>query len=138
MSEFWHANAPDDWRLGALAIMREARRCRFQTLTKRLKNIAPFLDGAGVTLPPNFWADATIERGDFGHRIDTLHDMAAELRFLSIEPLIRPIGQLDLAGIHWVIVGGESGPGARHWQPRGFREIRDHYVGQHVPLFVKQ
>jgi protein gp37 len=138
MSDFWHEAANDDWRLEALEIMRATPRHQYQVLTKRPENIAPFLERTGTTLPVNFWAGATVERGDFKHRIDTLRRVPARIRFLSIEPLIGPLGPLDLAGIHWAIVGGESGAGARPMKVEWLREVRDQCVDQGVRLFLKQ
>lgn len=138
MSDFWHENAPDDWRLGALEVMRRASRHQFQTLTKRPENIAPFLERTGEVLPHNFWAGATVEREDFRHRIDTLRRVPVRIRFLSIEPLLGPLGELDLDGIHWVIVGGESGPGARPMSAAWVRDLRDQCIAQRVPFFFKQ
>lgn len=123
MSDFWHADAPDQWRQEMLDIMRACPQHQFQTLTKRPENIAPFLGRTGITLPANFWAGATIERADYLHRLDTLRAVPARIRFLSIEPLLGPLGQLDLAGIHWVIIGGESGPGARPMDAAWARNI---------------
>lgn len=138
MSDFFHADAPDSWRVDMLEIMRTAARHSFQTLTKRPENIAPFLKRTGETLPPNFWAGVTVERGDFAHRIDTLRSIPAVVRFLSIEPLLGPIPELDLRGIHWVIVGGESGPKARPMKPEWVEIIRDLCIAANVPFFFKQ
>jgi protein gp37 len=138
MSDFWHESAPDEWRLEAIEIMRRTPRHSYQVLTKRPEAIGPFLSRTGATLPANFWAGTTVERGDFTHRVDTLRHVTARIRFLSIEPLIGPIGRLDLADIHWVIVGGESGDGARPMQVDWVREVREQCVAQAVPLFLKQ
>lgn len=118
--DFWHENAPDDWRLDALDVIRRAGRHQFQTLTKRPENITPFLQRSRTPLPRNFWTGATVEREDFRHRIDTLRRIPVRTRFLSIEPLLGPLGEPSLHRIHWVIVGGESGPGARPMAPSGF------------------
>ena len=138
MSDFWHENAPDDWRLGALDVMRRASRHQFQTLTKRPENIALCLERTGAALARNFWPGATVEREDFRHRIDTLRRVPVRTRFPSIEPLLGPLGELALSCIHWVIVGGESGPGARPMAAGWVRDIRDQCLSQRVPLFFKQ
>src|SRR6185436_4651214 len=78
------------------------------------------------------------ERHDFTHRIDTLRAIPAHIRFLSVEPLIGHPGEMDLAGIHWVIGGGESGTGAREMKPEWIRAVRDQCVAQRVPFFFKQ
>lgn len=138
MSDFWHEHARDEWRLEVIDIIRSTPRHAFQVLTKRPENIAPFLARTGIELPANFWAGATVERGDFKHRIDTLRLVPAQIRFLSIEPLIGPVGALDLTGIHWVIVGGESGAGARPMRAEWAREVRDQCIGQGVSMYFKQ
>jgi protein gp37 len=139
MSDFFHEDAHDDWRLEALQVMRNTRH-QYQVLTKRPENILPFLTRTADQrqIPENMWIGATVERGDFTHRIDTLRGVPAKVRFLSIEPLIGPIGKTWLDGIHWVIVGGESGPGARPMKAEWVREVRDQCVAQKVPLFFKQ
>lgn len=148
MSDFFHEDAQDDWRLEALHVMFKTPH-QYQVLTKRPENIAPFLDrvnqvgramaGPGADrFPDNVWIGATVEREDFVHRIATLRAVPARIRFLSIEPLIGPIGPMDLTGIHWVILGGESGPGARPMDSDWCRSVRDQCQAQGVPLFFKQ
>jgi protein gp37 len=151
MSDFFHEAADDAWRLEALQVMVKTPH-QYQVLTKRPENIAPFIarindPQAGIsdggyysftTFPPNVWIGATVERADCVHRIQTLRRVPATIRFLSIEPLIGPIGTIDLTGIHWVILGGESGPGARPMDPKWARDVRDQCAEQHVPLFFKQ
>jgi protein gp37 len=144
MSDFFHEAADDDWRLEALQVMHRTPH-QYQVLTKRPENIAPFLERINRTtdirvkrFPDNVWIGATVERADCVHRIETLRHVPARIRFLSIEPLIGPIGPMDLTGIHWVILGGESGPGARPMQARWARHVRDQCVDQKVPLFFKQ
>jgi protein gp37 len=138
MSDFFHAAAPDEWRLEALQVMRATPRHQYQALTKRVEAIDPFLSRTGAELPPNMWAGATVERADVVHRIETLRNVPARIRFLSVEPLIGPTGPMDLAGIHWLILGGESGPGARPMRVEWARDVRDQCVAQRVPLFLKQ
>jgi protein gp37 len=149
MSDFFHPDAADAWRLEALAIISSTHH-QYQVLTKRPEEIAPFLErmrGSSLVqrdpfdaqrFPRNMWIGATVEREDFNHRIDTLREVPAAIRFLSVEPLIGRAGKLWLDGIHWVIVGGESGPGARPMKPEWVREVRDQCVAQNVPLFFKQ
>lgn len=138
MSDFFHEAALDAWRLEALAVMRATPRHSYQILTKRPEGIAPFLARARATLPPNVWLGATVERADFVERIKILRQVRASIRFLSIEPLIGPMGVLDLAGIHWVIVGGESGPGARPMQLAWIAGVVEQCRKQGVALFFKQ
>lgn len=138
MSDFFHENALDEWRMEALGIM-AATPHQYQVLTKRPENIQPFLDRCDVPiLPPNVWIGATVERGDFVNRIDVLRTVPATIRFLSIEPLIGHPGTMNLSGIHWVIVGGESGPGARPMDAEWVRAVRDQCRDQRVPMFLKQ
>lgn len=139
MSDFWHANARDEWRHEALEVIRARPDVTFQILTKRPENIAPTLARMGITrLPDNIWLGATVEDGRVIERIDHLRHAPAAVRFLSVEPLIGPVGRMDLAGIHWVITGGESGPRARFCNPNWVREVRDQCVSAGVPLFHKQ
>jgi len=138
MSDFFHEDADDLWRLEALSVMRTTHH-QYQVLTKRPENILPFLNRTiRKDLPTNMWVGATVERADCVHRIATLRNVPAKIRFLSVEPLIGFIGPMDLAGIHWVILGGESGPGARPMMPAWARQVRDQCVAQNVPLFFKQ
>ncbi len=138
MSDFFHENAPDVWRVDALDIMKKCRQHQYQVLTKRPENIKGFLDCYQVTLPKNLWLGATVENEKVQHRIDTLRDIPAKIRFLSVEPLIGSVGRLNLQGIHWVIVGGESGPGARTCDLKWVTEVRDQCINQNVAFFFKQ
>jgi protein gp37 len=137
MSDFWHEKARDEWRIEALGVM-AATYHTYQVLTKRPENILPFLEAHTLHIPANVWIGATVERGDFKHRIDTLRRVPAGIRFLSVEPLIGEVGPLDLTGIHWVIGGGESGPGARSMRADWARELRDECTRQGVAFFWKQ
>jgi protein gp37 len=108
----------------------------FQILTKRsarLAELAPDLDW-----PPNVWMGVSIETTEYLWRADHLRTVPAAVRFLSLEPLLGPLGPLDLSGIHWVIVGGESGPGARPIQAKWVREIRKQCSVAGIPFFFKQ
>lgn len=137
MSDFFHEHAEDAWRLEAMSVM-AATPHQYQVLTKRPENILPFIGRTRAEFPSNMWVGATVERGDFTHRIDTLRDVPAQIRFLSVEPLIGPPGRLNLQGIHWVIGGGESGPGARGMEADWLRAVRDQCQAQGVPFFFKQ
>jgi protein gp37 len=88
--------------------------------------------------PPHIWLGVSIEDGERKSRVRHLQETPASVRFLSIEPLIGPVGALDLAGIHWVIAGGESGPGHRPMKAEWVREARDQCAAQGVPFFFKQ
>jgi protein gp37 len=138
MSDFFHEDAPDEWRADAIDIMRATPRHQYQVLTKRIELVAPFLDRTGLELPPNFWMGVTVERADMTHRLDTLRELPARIRFVSAEPLLGPIERLDLAGIDWVITGGESGPRARPMRIEWVRSIRDQCLAAGVAFFHKQ
>lgn len=139
MSDFFHESAPHEGQDAALGVMMQTPQHVYQILTKRPELIVPFMERVGLKQwPAHCWIGATVERADFAHRIDTLRKVNAVVRFLSIEPLIGPLGPVDLAGIHWAIVGGESGPGARPMQYTWAREAADECIRQKVPLFFKQ
>lgn len=137
MSDFWHENAEDQWRLDALGVM-AATPHQYQVLTKRPENILPFIEKHAIAIPQNVWIGCTIERGDFRHRLDTLRRVPATIRFVSFEPIIGRIGEVDLTGIHWGIGGGESGRGARAMDAAWARELRDEHLRQGVAFFWKQ
>jgi protein gp37 len=138
MSDFFHEGAQDVWRLEALGIMRATPRHSYQILTKRPEEIGPFIERTGVRFTENIWLGVTIERGDFAHRVGTLAAIDAAVRFISFEPLIGPLGSISLKGMHWAIIGGESGPHSRPMQPDWAREARDLCLAQNVAIFFKQ
>jgi len=136
MSDLFHQRVPTDFIVRVFDVMRQAHWHRFQVLTKRserLKQLSPTLP-----LAPNIWLGVSVEDQDNVRRVDHLRDIDAAVKFISFEPLIGPINEVDLAGIDWVIVGGESGPGARPMSPAWVRVIRDRCHGQGVPFFFKQ
>jgi protein gp37 len=109
---------------------------QYQLLTKRserLLKLSPFLEWR-----PHIWMGVSVENDDYAFRIDHLRRTAAHVKFLSIEPLLGSMRKLNLRGIDWVIVGGESGPGARPMDPQWVREIRDQCLRARVPFFFKQ
>ena len=136
MSDLFHADVPLDFIQSIFATMNRARRHVFQVLTKRadrLAELSPCLDWT-----ENIWMGVTVESAPYKDRIDTLRTSGASLKFLSLEPLLGDLGELDLAGIDWVIVGGESGPGARPILPEWVRDIRGQCLRREVPFFFKQ
>jgi protein gp37 len=140
MSDFFHPEALDEWRIDAMTIMVKTPH-QYQVLTKRPEEIAPFLKRVTqprLAIPDNMWLGVTVERADTVHRIETLRQVPAAIRFLSVEPLIGPVGPMDLTGIHWVILGGESGPGARPMKIEWLREAIEQCRAQRVPMFLKQ
>ena len=139
MSDFWHEAADDRWRAEALEIMRATPQHRYQALTKRPENIAPIMARMGLrSLPDNLWLGATLEDHRVADRAPILAAVPAAVRFLSIEPITARVGPLNLDGIHWVITGGESGPGARSLRGDWVREVRDQCVKAGIALFHKQ
>lgn len=108
-------------------------------LTKRPQNFRRFLPPDWIEIPlPNVWGMTTVESAEYRWRIDALRDTPFAVRGLSIEPLLGPVGDLDLRGIHWVIVGGESQHGARAMNPDWAREIRDQCIAANVAFHFKQ
>ena len=138
MSDFFHENATDDMRLRALDIMREVSRHQYQVLTKRPENIMTFLKRTGIKLPDNVWIGATVEGSNAVDRIDLIKKIPARIKFLSIEPLISDLGEVNLSGIDWVISGGESGPNSRPMKADWLRNVRDLSIKYKVRHFFKQ
>jgi protein gp37 len=136
MSDLFHPDVPFEFIRRVFDVMGKANWHTFQILTKRSERVA---DLAGKLLwHDNVWMGVSVENADYTRRIDHLRKAPVAVRFLSVEPLLGPIPRLPLQGIHWVIVGGESGPGARNVVPRWVRKIRDRCIAQGVPLFFKQ
>jgi protein gp37 len=136
MSDLFHEDIPVEFVEEVFKVMGLARQHRFQILTKRaerLQELAPRLKWS-----PNIWMGVTVENADCMHRIDALRTVPANLRFLSLEPLLGPLPKLNLEAIRWAIVGGESGPGARPVRPEWVTEIRDQCLAADVPFFFKQ
>jgi protein gp37 len=139
MSDFWNEAAVDEWRADAFEIMRRAGWHKYQLLTKRPENILPIMRRMGLErLPDNVWCGVTVEDHRVAHRIDLLRQVPAAVRFISVEPMTAPLGEVDLTGVHWVIGGGESGPKARPMQAEWARELRDLCTAQNVAFFWKQ
>jgi protein gp37 len=136
MADLFHSEVPDSFISAVFTTMDTARQHTFQVLTKRSKRLAAV--SAGLLWPKNVWMGVSVENAAYRFRIDHLREVPAAVRFLSIEPLIGPVGELDLTGIHWVIVGGESGPGSRPIDPEWVLNIRDQCVDAGVAFFFKQ
>lgn len=140
MSDLFHKDVPDSFISKVFDTMESANWHIFQLLTKRSSLMRDFLrrrygDGRG---PLHIWCGVSVEDGARKSRVQHLRGAPAGTRFLSIEPLIGPIGALDLNGIDWVIVGGESGPRARPMDPGWVREVRDQCQEAGVAFFFKQ
>jgi protein gp37 len=140
MSDLFHKQIPRPYISAVFDTMEKAEWHIFQVLTKRSSLLQKFLDhryGNG-TAPAHMWFGVSVENEQATSRIVHLQKARAKVRFLSIEPLIAPISKLSLDNIDWVIVGGESGPGARPLRPEWAMDIRDQCVSASVPFFFKQ
>ncbi|MBX3405363.1 MAG: phage Gp37/Gp68 family protein [Phycisphaeraceae bacterium] len=136
MSDLFHEDVPDAFIRAVFDVMNECPQHQFQILTKRPERaleVAPIL-----RWPSNVWMGTSVENALYAHRARTLSRIPAQVRFLSVEPLLGRIKRLPLAGIHWVIVGGESGPGARPMEKDWVTEIRDQCAEAEVAFFFKQ
>ncbi len=136
MSDLFHELVPERFIQNVFAVMAEADRHVFQVLTKRHKRLvelAPRLEW-----PPNVWMGVSIENSRWIERADALRSVPAAVRFISAEPLLGPLDQLNLIGIHWLIAGGESGPGHREVDGRWLLDLRDMCENAKVPFFFKQ
>ena len=136
MSDLFHEDVPLDFIVRVFEVMNATPRHTFQILTKRPHIAARY--AKSLSWPRNIWLGTSVEDALATHRIKDLQRIDAHVRFLSVEPLLGPIPRLPLSGIHWVIVGGESGPSARVMKPEWVRQIRNRCVTQHVPFFFKQ
>jgi len=141
MSDLFHEDVPDEYVVAVARVMQMAEWHTFQVLTKRADRLRALLSGklAFAADLPNVWWGVSVEDRRYGvPRIAELRAAPARTRFLSVEPLLEDLGQLDLQGIDWVIVGGESGAGARPLEPSWVRAVRDQCVVARVPFFFKQ
>jgi protein gp37 len=136
MSDLFHERVPESYIQQVFATMRRAGWHQFQVLTKRSER-AREMSGR-IDWPANVWMGVSVETSKYKVRIADLQTTPAKIRFLSLEPLIGDLGALDLQGIDWVIVGGESGPGARPMQPEWVLDIQRQCAAAGVPFFFKQ
>lgn len=136
MSDLFHDDVPLPFIREAFDVMRQASWHRFQILTKRSERLATL--SVELQWPENVWMGVSVENAHYAFRIQHLRSTAASLKFLSLEPLLGPLTDLDLSGIDWVIVGGESGPMARPMDRRWVTDIRDQCQQAAVPFFFKQ
>jgi protein gp37 len=136
MSDLFHAEVPVEFIQKVFAVMREADWHQFQVLTKRAERLAELNDL--LVWPDNVWVGVTVEREDYLYRLDLLRRTNAKIKFASLEPLLGPMPEMNLRGIDWVIVGGESGPGARAMEADWVRDIREQCREAKVPFFFKQ
>jgi protein gp37 len=136
MGDLFHREVPLSFIQAVFEVMGEAEHHIFQVLTKRAKRLAAV--ASQLPWPPNVWAGVTVETDEYTWRLDCLRQVPATVRFVSFEPLLGRIEDVSLRGISWVIVGGESGPGARPMGADWARHIRDACRAADVPFFFKQ
>lgn len=136
MSDLFHEEVPEDFVQAVFDVMNRCEQHTFQVLTKRPERAHALSPRLSWT--PNIWLGTSVENGVVTSRIRELRGTHANIKFLSVEPLLGPIPRLPLTDIDWVIVGGESGPGARPMAPEWVRQIRDRCVERGVPFFFKQ
>jgi protein gp37 len=136
MGDLFHDEVPVDFIKRVFEVMERTPRHTYQLLTKRadrMAEVAPLLPWAD-----NVWMGVTVEDNTRMSRVERLREIPSAVKFLSVEPLLEPLHDLSLDGIDWVIVGGESGPGARRMQHEWVCSIRDACVDRSVPFFFKQ
>lgn len=137
MSDLFHEEVPDSFIESVLSTCNTAHQHTFQILTKRSERLPSFFRNR--ICPSNVVLGVSVEDRKYGlPRIDHLRKVKAKTRFLSVEPLLEDLGSINLTGIHWVIVGGESGPGARPMNPAWAQGVRDQATAAGVPFFFKQ
>jgi protein gp37 len=136
MSDLFHEAVPLEYIQAVFEVMNNCPQHQFQVLTKRAERLQKIWYQLNWT--DNIWMGVSVENNNVLHRIESLRCVGSAVRFLSVEPLLEPIYNLDLAGIHWVIVGGESGPKARPMKKEWVLHIRDICKSVAVPFFFKQ
>ena len=136
MSDIFHKDVPYEFVLDIFSTMRKAQQHQYQILTKRAERLAEL--SPDLPWRENIWMGVTVESADYKHRIDYLRYTGAHIKFLSLEPLLGDLEELNLDEIDWVIVGGESGPKARPMDIDWVRNIREQCLTQNVPFFFKQ
>ena len=127
---------PVEFVLEVFEVMKRAHWHTFQVLTKRAERLEEL--GHQIEWPENVWMGVSVENQDYTFRIDHLRNTGAKVKFLSLEPLLGPLHNLNFEGINWAIVGGESGPGARPLEQVWVTELRDQCLRAGVPFFFKQ
>ena len=138
MSDLFQDGVDEDTIASVWAVMARATRHSFQILTKRPERMRSILSSGRFPVLPNVWLGTSVESAAYLRRVDVLRETPASIRFVSFEPLIGPIIDPDLADIHWAIVGGESGPGARPMESWWVEELRDACAERRVAFFFKQ
>lgn len=136
MSDLFHKNVPDEFIYRVFDVMHRANWHRYQILTKRPERLLDM--DSRLSWEPHMWMGTSVELEKYQFRIDLLRQTSAHIKFLSLEPLLGPLPNLNLDGIHWVIVGGESGPKARPLDPQWVTDIHIQCQAAEVPFFFKQ
>jgi protein gp37 len=136
MSDLFQDGVPVDFIQRVFEVMNQASWHRFQVLTKRSERVAEL--SSRLCWTPNIWMGVSVENAKYSHRIDDLRRTGAAIKFLSLEPLLGALPGLNLRDIDWVIVGGESGPGARPMQASWVKDIRDQCRKAGTAFFFKQ
>lgn len=136
MSDLFHDEVPLSFIRQVFEIMAATPQHTYQILTKRSERVAEL--EKRLPWPENIWLGVSVESEAYRYRIEHLKKTRARTRFISVEPLLGPIGKFDLSDIDWVIVGGESGPRSRPVDPQWVRTIRDHCIVSKVAFFFKQ
>ncbi len=135
MSDLFHDDVPLEFIAQVFEVIRETPQHTYQVLTKRAQRLSRI--AGDLDWPSNLWMGVSVESRRYGFRIKHLRRVPAAVRFVSAEPLLGPLGELDLAGIHWVIVGGEPGANARPMEHDWNTELRDTCTSAGVAFFFK-
>lgn len=139
MSDLFHNDIPFEFLDQVFDVIKCTPHHTYQILTKRAARMGKYFVPGERFLPSNVWLGVSVENRKYGlPRIDELREIEASIRFLSVEPLLEDLGQIDLTGIHWVIVGGESGPKARPMKPKWVSAIKEQCEQAGVAFFFKQ
>lgn len=139
MSDLFHNDIPFKFLDQVFDVIKRTPQHTYQILTKRSVRMLKYFSSSGRVVPENVWLGVSVENRQYGlDRVDALRKIKAGIRFLSVEPLLEDIGEINLSGIHWVIVGGESGPKARPMKAEWVESIKDQCDQEGVAFFFKQ
>lgn len=139
MSDLFHNDIPFKFLDQVFDVIKRTPQHTYQILTKRSARMLKYFSSSGRVVPGNVWLGVSVENRQYGlDRVDDLRKIKAGIRFLSVEPLLEDIGEINLSGIHWVIVGGESGPKARPMKAQWVESIKDQCDQEGVAFFFKQ
>lgn len=136
MSDLFHDTVPLDFIRQVFAVMAETPQHTYQVLTKRARRLARVAED--LPWPANVWMGVSVESDRYSFRANHLRAVPAAVRFVSVEPMLGPVPKLDLADIHWVIAGGESGPGARPMRMEWVVDLQERCRVERVAFFFKQ